>query len=804
MSSVDSSSVSPVVEALDTCGVPAKYLRFGVRTEDCKKLAEHDLGNKSKVWVCEDGSRPDRKLVFKLVSDDKKYARDFFRIVNSLMPLRSFFLAPVRAFSKSPPYGVFYDFYPDAKPISKRMETRGMKSRSQIAGMICRAMATLESVGLVHGALNSDNILVDSQNIPIITDAGLCRPYAYFRGEKGKRKSGVSWIAPEILLGGPPNYTVDVYAFGVLLYELSEGKRPYADMTNLQYLVALRYEMLEPLKFVDTLPRVKKTIEECMNRDPKLRPSFSDLYEAFAAGEMILPGDRDRATITESLAPYPFRQREITKEPRFGDVKKRGMQSPEKLLNDPSSPKFGEYLDFLELVIVPEMFISLCNALEKHGPTESVSTTKMLERICVIACRDKEFLRSAVTSKFFLETRLGTSERGDFVLNVVGHVLAFYPDMFDTQLYYVTVQLFLLRPKAMLNLLSNYVINVDFRDPKVLRNMNMFIGLAPLFVDSTRGKLYLRIMKYVMKRSPNVRSKFERLMPAFVESADKATSQFAGTRSSNKKVAEAIIKGIIGAPTEWKRISSKMLVAATMDPCLAAVPTMLRQARLSDTYGLQVLLKYVGCGCEQAATLLSDCSWMEYDLPDVKGTFRLFLAIMAHKNSELRERLFQACQCPILFRRVCSEHDDDFPIDDRLHYICLIISGTTLTKEFMANASRARFIGEYLWKTLRSTASDDLIKYGLRVLDRMLPVGYAVEYVSVTEYLRTLALSNKESIKVHVLRRMAQMSVYPQCMQAMEMPAICECFTQLAADPSTKHLADGFFQNLKSRNPTGQ
>jgi serine/threonine protein kinase len=91
-----------------------------------------------------------------------------------------------------------------------------------IVGIIL-GMRYLHSQSIIHRDLKPENILLDRLSRIRIGDFGLAREDSYFFSKPG---AGTPlYMAPEIiLLGQPPTTKVDVFAFGLILYEILVGR----------------------------------------------------------------------------------------------------------------------------------------------------------------------------------------------------------------------------------------------------------------------------------------------------------------------------------------------------------------------------------------------------------------------------------------------------------------------------------------------------------------------------------------------------------------------------------------------------
>ena len=87
-----------------------------------------------------------------------------------------------------------------------------------------------------------------------------------------------TYIAPEIILGNKemPTFSSDVYSAGVILWEMLSLKSPFAGYRSLQ--VFQFYNEGRLLQMNDDWPEsLKQILGKCLNRNPRERPSFSDI-----------------------------------------------------------------------------------------------------------------------------------------------------------------------------------------------------------------------------------------------------------------------------------------------------------------------------------------------------------------------------------------------------------------------------------------------------------------------------------------------------------------------------------------------
>jgi serine/threonine protein kinase len=138
-------------------------------------------------------------------------------------------------------------------------------------------VAALHSAGIVHRDLKPENVLFDENGSPLVADLGLAR--ADDR-ETRYTQSGVltgtpAYMAPEQLSGGSPTPATDVYALGVILYELLSGRLPFEAESLIEQIESLlRRTPPKPSSLhapVD--PSLEAICLRCLAKDPGQRPA---------------------------------------------------------------------------------------------------------------------------------------------------------------------------------------------------------------------------------------------------------------------------------------------------------------------------------------------------------------------------------------------------------------------------------------------------------------------------------------------------------------------------------------------------
>lgn len=153
---------------------------------------------------------------------------------------------------------------------------------------IASGMAFLTSKNIVHRDLAARNILVakseEQKLIMKIADFGLARDVTtklYYR-KVTSGKLPIKWMAPEAIFERIFSPASDVWSFGVVLWEiLTLAKSPYGklDLDSFIEFISSGNRLHQPFNCPDSMYKI---MLQCWEYDPRLRPSFNELYQYLA------------------------------------------------------------------------------------------------------------------------------------------------------------------------------------------------------------------------------------------------------------------------------------------------------------------------------------------------------------------------------------------------------------------------------------------------------------------------------------------------------------------------------------------
>jgi serine/threonine-protein kinase len=172
----------------------------------------------------------------------------------------------------------------------------------RIARGIARGLARAHSKGVVHRDLKPDNVMLDEDGEPKILDFGLAKLREEQRSDgksvleaaetesqatkEGHLLGTPGYMAPEQVRGKPVDARTDVFAFGIVLYEMLAGEVPFGGESTMDVHMAVARDAHRPVRErnADVPEALSAVIDRCLAKSPDDRyPSAREVAEALEA-----------------------------------------------------------------------------------------------------------------------------------------------------------------------------------------------------------------------------------------------------------------------------------------------------------------------------------------------------------------------------------------------------------------------------------------------------------------------------------------------------------------------------------------
>jgi eukaryotic-like serine/threonine-protein kinase len=189
----------------------------------------------------------------------------------------------------------------DLKKVIKTAGTLPIDRAVDLAIQICAGVGYAHRSGLVHADVKPQNILLTAADVVKVTDFGIAQALS---DTQPAQRADVVWgsphyFAPEQARGEPPAPQADVYAIGIVVFEMLTGRLPYAGANQQELAMAHIREPIPSISDVNpAVPeRLSKMVYRAMAKDPRDRYRDADQF-----GNVLLQF-RDRARENTAVNP---------------------------------------------------------------------------------------------------------------------------------------------------------------------------------------------------------------------------------------------------------------------------------------------------------------------------------------------------------------------------------------------------------------------------------------------------------------------------------------------------------------------
>ena len=187
----------------------------------------------------------------------------------------------------------------DLASLLRRIGRFPQEKAIEVARQICAGVAAAHERGVLHRDLKPANVMIDGEGRVRLTDFGL----AAIAGSVDNIRAGTpAYMAPEQLAGREVTARSDIYALGLVLFELFTGRRVF-EASTLNELIQLHESgaVATPSSLVRDLdPTIERVIQRCLEREPAKRPS-----SALAVSAALPGGDQLAAALAAGETPSP-------------------------------------------------------------------------------------------------------------------------------------------------------------------------------------------------------------------------------------------------------------------------------------------------------------------------------------------------------------------------------------------------------------------------------------------------------------------------------------------------------------------
>lgn len=277
--------------------IPEPLKKYVIQDIDKRLIKKNSIakGGQGTVWLAVDDQNKEYaiKEIFVDLKNPIRQIKRYLLECASLMRAQHPFIITFCGMTDKYPFQIVTEYVGPVN-LTTFLTNKHFRSQSnngthltKIAIAITNAMMFLHKINIIHRDLKPSNILIGNDFLPRICDFGLIHDTdqkALMTAELGTP----IWMAPEVIRGEYYTEKCDVFSFAMILFQMATKELPMSQLTSTAIMEKYKNEGYRPSFPKDTkIPDpLKKLITSCWNENPKERPSFNQIFDKFANGEV--------------------------------------------------------------------------------------------------------------------------------------------------------------------------------------------------------------------------------------------------------------------------------------------------------------------------------------------------------------------------------------------------------------------------------------------------------------------------------------------------------------------------------------
>ena len=300
----------------------ADRLEKGTSFAHYRIVSKIGAGGMGEVYLAED-TKLDRRVALKILpskfAEDKDRMSRFVREAKSASALNHPNIITIYEINEFEDTNFIATEFVEGKTLNEFAQSSSLKLKTALdaAIQIASALDAAHAAGIIHRDIKPDNVMIRPDGLVKLLDFGIAKLAA----DNSPNESGATdattikistapgiiigtadYMSPEQARGKTVDARTDIFSFGVMLYELLAGKRPFQGENKLDTIGSILHREAAPLTNFQIPDQLREIVEKCLrkNRDERyqtLRELLADLKEVRRQLEF--------AETAENFLPFP-------------------------------------------------------------------------------------------------------------------------------------------------------------------------------------------------------------------------------------------------------------------------------------------------------------------------------------------------------------------------------------------------------------------------------------------------------------------------------------------------------------------
>jgi len=766
-------------------------------------------------------SKTGRECAIKTIYNDKlegNKLRRYLGEIETMAKCKNPFLLPIVGFTNHTPYAIITEYMPNGSLDKFVRNKEGFQlSPTQLTAIamgISYGMVHLHSLGIIHRDLKAANIMLDSRLLPKIGDFGIAR---FYEDEMTAKIGTPNYMAPELITSHSYDSKVDVYAFAMILYEMTQNIRPYKylEMSEI-FTQILDYGERPPFLKAINGP-LKSLIQECWDETPSKRPSFASIYKRFYNNQVEFPGTRrkdidmfkqyinklenrhdikDFMNIKSNCDDWSPKGKYVYNDEYSSDIYASGdeIKDQTKVLLNPNSPHFIRVLEASAKKVDEHSFLSFYRYI---GPNIRMNIPHYalvsILSVCIsIMKRNKALIPMFFSSKFFCQLPYMNKNISDQIIECFSFLFINYPGFLDKTYCKAVSCLFDIEPEKTLNLYSYYIKSIlTITNPWPILD-NLFSQQKKM-LNNPNGHLYLSLFHYLMNQYPD----YKRDRSAHVKGVF-----LLFTGSSILRNIIFAYRGLIKnfhdfSDLDRTRIAAHLKTPELTDVILSILIQMKKPFMNSQIYFSLLSICHkskkpwiVFLHATQTDTgsefLSSHLDWMDLHVKDPINVMKILLSL--YQKEQIRHVLLSSSKFYQLLSDYSSSEDPIF--NDSL---AKIFRRSQISQHNFSKFASNGIILKYISTSLKSK-NCTLIENGLLIFDTFSRVSYSKAYNFLSPSLIDLLSSSSYAKKALIV--IASLSFFPEFCESIKNHDVIHTLSELQKYENYREISGTILANV--------